>query len=716
MIDTFVRAGLTRRRLLAQEVVVLLAQEEARVPQSPTDSGENSVVFRYISLHFPPITASAEEQTFFVKMGSRGGGKPFASGANTSLSSKGKNVPESSGPAAEQLSQGVADIGLDSAEGDGEWEVISKKSKNRAGSSAAKPWGSQNINTKAWGNPDVKQGMRNSGGSGRVPGNAWLSQPVDPRGTTGRGNVRTQTFNRSMQSNYGSPQPVIRPPLEHGWNWQARAGATQLRGSEDQKKDENYEVNQENDSYDDEDDGDEDDALEEDTDDELLSEDFDSDTSQQSHETRKKSRWFKKFFDSLDSLSIEEINEPARQWHCPACQGGPGAIDWYRGLQPLITHAKTKGAKRVKLHRELAEVLDEELSRRGSSVIPAGEAFGKWKGLMDEEKDHEIVWPPMVIIMNTRLEQDDNDKWLGMGNQELLDYFSGYAAVKARHSYGPQGHRGMSILIFESSARGYLEAERLHKHFSDQGTDRNAWDRRRILFYQGGKRQLYGYMALKEDLDLFNQHSQGKSKLKYEIRSYREMVVTQIRQMAEDNQQLMYFKNKVFTEQRHSKQLEESFGIVSEKLRKTMEENRIVRQRTQMHHLQNKEELDFQEQFFKEQLQTIHEQREAKEEDFEKLQQDKRQQVKKSNANPSSAEDYRNRVEQVEKFIELQDKEMGEYVDERDALIEERDEKLTAMKRRHQEEELEIENEFSARLNSLMQKYTPNQPQGTANA
>ncbi|KAB5511875.1 hypothetical protein DKX38_028903 [Salix brachista] len=425
-------------------------------------------------------------------MGSRGGGKPFGSGANTSLSSKGKNVSESSGPAAEQLSQGVADIGLDSAQDDGEWEVIAKKSKNRAGSSAAKPWGSQNTNNKAWGNPEViqKVGMRNNGGSGKNPGNARSTQPVDPRGPTGRGTARPQTFNRGVQSNYAAPQPVIRPPLEHGWSWQARTGATPLR----------------------------------------------------------------------------KINEPARQWHCPACQGGPGAIDWYRGLQPLITHAKTKGSKRVKLHRELAELLDEELSRRGTSIIPAGEVFGKWKGLKDDEKDHEIVWPPMVIVMNTRLEQDDNDKWLGMGNQELLDYFSGYAAVKSRHSYGPQGHRGMSILIFESSARGYLEAERLHKHFAEQGTDRNAWDRRRVLFYQGGKRQLYGYMALKEDLDLFNQHSQGKSRLKYELRSYHEMVVNQIRQMAEDNQQLIYLKNKVVKEQRHSKQLEESFGIVSEKL------------------------------------------------------------------------------------------------------------------------------------------------------
>jgi hypothetical protein len=75
-----------------------------------------------------------------------------------------------------------------------------------------------------------------------------------------------------------------------------------------------------------------------------------------------------------------------------------------------MNHAKTKGSKRVKVHRELAALLDEELRRRGTTVVPAGEAFGKWKGLKEGEKDHEIVWPPMVIIQNTKLEQDENDK------------------------------------------------------------------------------------------------------------------------------------------------------------------------------------------------------------------------------------------------------------------------------------------------------------------
>lgn len=78
-------------------------------------------------------------------------------------------------------------------------------------------------------------------------------------------------------------------------------------------------------------------------------------------------------------------------------------------MQPLLTHAKTKRAARVKLHQELALLLEEELRRRGTSRVPAGEVFGKWKGLQETTTDREIVWPPMVVIMNTLLEQDENE-------------------------------------------------------------------------------------------------------------------------------------------------------------------------------------------------------------------------------------------------------------------------------------------------------------------
>lgn len=335
----------------------------------------------------------------------RGGGRPFNSGANGEPSPKGKNGPTANSSKVEQqLSQGVAGVSLESAQDDGQWEVISRKSKNRAGSSSAKAWVSQDSNPKAWGHTDVVQKPE------WVPGNTWQAQAADSKRPAGRGNVRPKSSTRYAQSSYVAPQPVIRPPLEHGWNWQSRADSNQRRSEDDDQEQEEVvsKVHTDEDINDD-DDGDDDDDLDG-TDDELLTDEYDSDSSEKSFATRKNSKWFRKFFEIMDNLPLDDINDPARQWHCPACQGGPGAIDWYRGLQPLMTHAKTKGSKRVKLHRDFAELLEEELQTRGTSVLPAGEAFGKWKGLIDEEKDHEIVWPPMVVIMNTRLEQDENEK------------------------------------------------------------------------------------------------------------------------------------------------------------------------------------------------------------------------------------------------------------------------------------------------------------------
>lgn len=83
----------------------------------------------------------------------------------------------------------------------------------------------------------------------------------------------------------------------------------------------------------------------------------------------------------------------------------------------------------------------------------------------------------------------------------------------------------------------------------------------------------------------------GKSRLKYDMRSYQDMVVNQLRQMSEDNQLLVYLKDRDVRKQKQTKALEESLDIVTEKLRRTMEENRIVRLRTKMQHEENKEEV-----------------------------------------------------------------------------------------------------------------------------
>ncbi|KFK27663.1 protein suppressor of protein silencing 3-like [Arabis alpina] len=608
--------------------------------------------------------------------------------------SKGKNLSQgSSNPEVEQLVQGFAATNLAPSQDDGgEWEVISKKNKNKpVNASSGKSWAPHNQNPpRAW---DGQQQGRGNNVYGRGNGNG-TGRASESRVSAGRGAGRGQGMNRGYENNYVAPAPVTRPPLEGGWNWQSRAGSGQRTAMQEVPS-----VEEDLDNASEEEDHS--DGLD-DSDDDLASDDYESDVSQKSHGTRKQNRWFKKFFDSLDSLSIEQINEPQRQWHCPACQGGPGAIDWYN-LQPLLAHARTKGARRVKLHRELAEVLDKDLQMRGASVNPCGDIYGQWKGLGGEVRDFEIVWPPMVIVMNTKLDKDDNDKWLGMGNQELLEYFDKYPAIRARHSYGPQGHRGMSVLIFESTPAGYLEAERLHRECVELGLDRNAWDRRRG-WVSGGVRQLYGFLATKQDLDVFNQHSHGKTTLKFELKSHNEMVVKDLRQITEDVQQLNWFKNKYTKESKHNKVLEESLENITEKLRKTEEDNRIVRQRTKMQHEQNREEMDAQDRFFKESIKQIHGKRDAKEENFERLQQQERAKVK--NTNPfSNDDDPRKRAEELSSFIEFQEKEMKEFVEERENLIKEQGKKMAEMKKRHYEETLELERAYDQSLEELMNKH-----------
>ncbi|GAB2252717.1 hypothetical protein Droror1_Dr00005564 [Drosera rotundifolia] len=142
---------------------------------------------------------------------------------------------------------------------------------------------------------------------------------------------------------------------------------------------------------------------------------------------------------------------------------------------------------------------------------------GHGEVLKQKAGDFSIVWPPMMIIMNSRLDKEENKKRVGIGNEELLDHFNlenkkrvgigneephdhfdSYHPVKARNSYDPVGNLDMSVLVFESSVAGHLDAERLHNQKQvglledDEQFDLLELQEYGTDYYDDGLRNLFG--------------------------------------------------------------------------------------------------------------------------------------------------------------------------------------------------------------------------------
>jgi len=319
------------------------------------------------------------------------------------------------------------------------------------------------------------------------------------------------------------------------------------------------------------------------------------------HEAMKKHKVFKKLFESMDALTFKEVNN--REWTCPACRAG--AAETHKGLKPLIDHAKNARQWNVRLHRKLVKVLEEESKRRSAAGFAVQEVYGKWLSLQEGHIDSQIVWPPIVIVENTGFKLQDNQQSSGMGNKELLEAFKAYKPTKAKQAYGPKGHRGRSLLIFEESAVGYLEADRLQKDFLKEGRGRADWDRRGTLIHPtGAKRVLYGYMANKEDMENFNKHS-GSGKSKYDMLSYKAMVIEPVKKMKENSQKLDWLDAKMLEDKAVTKSLEETVDTMAARLEIQKSEVKIIIGKVAEKCDEWKKGLDHLERIYKEQIDEL---------------------------------------------------------------------------------------------------------------
>ncbi|KAJ7532013.1 hypothetical protein O6H91_14G068700 [Diphasiastrum complanatum] len=137
--------------------------------------------------------------------------------------------------------------------------------------------------------------------------------------------------------------------------------------------------------------------------------------------------------------------------------------------------------------------------------------------------DDCLVWPPTIIVENTRVRKSDDGRWTGIGNPEMACLLKdiGHTQGKPKAVWGKEGHMGQVLVEYPLTQVGLHEGERLHNFFKSCERGREQWLKVRPLWHglpgheaieEGpdfvrydevekiDKRVLYGYLATEQDL------------------------------------------------------------------------------------------------------------------------------------------------------------------------------------------------------------------------
>ncbi|KAJ7548047.1 hypothetical protein O6H91_08G115200 [Diphasiastrum complanatum] len=240
----------------------------------------------------------------------------------------------------------------------------------------------------------------------------------------------------------------------------------------------------------------------------------------------------------------------------------------------------------------------------------------------ESAEDSCIVWPPVVIIENTRLAKDPKTrKFTGLDNEEVRTFLKGVSSVeysRVMAVYDFRGHKGKTLVTFPGNDLGYINAQTLNDCLQRIGRGREQWIKvmpvdssnfegwdTEDLLTEDGKRILYGYLARPKDMEHVDPHK--KHVKKWSVENLEEKVHRPARQRNQDAEKAEARRKELeqVVEEAANHLQNEKTGVdmLKEALNKINKEIEEGREREEAAEARHRQELSLRRKAFEEDLQ-----------------------------------------------------------------------------------------------------------------
>ncbi|KAL5069151.1 hypothetical protein RYX36_020038 [Vicia faba] len=214
--------------------------------------------------------------------------------------------------------------------------------------------------------------------------------------------------------------------------------------------------------------------------------------------------------------------------YCIVC--GRSSSKEFMDTRSLVTHAfmshKTGlRAKHLGLHQAICVMMGWDTTVPQDTVTWAPQVLPHAETLA--QKEDLILWPPVVIIHNISMSDDNPQNWKVISMETIEAFIRGKGFVRGRIKLclGKPADQSTILVKFLGTFVGLGDAERIHKYLSDNNRGRADYEKIKSEGVkscniretdQGDQVEsfLYGYVAIAEDLEKLDFNSKSWSSVK----------------------------------------------------------------------------------------------------------------------------------------------------------------------------------------------------------